>query len=173
MARHTAGARAEGGPMTAGPTRGVAVSELHRMARLYADDGLAVLPLIPGGKTPACQHGHKDASTDIATIDRWWSENPNYNIGAVPASIGCLVVDLDVKGGKDGIAEFDRLSIQHTGHPAPPTRTVRTPSGGLHLWFSGTVEKDGAAGALGPGIDIKCHGYVVMPPSFIVGTPTS
>ena len=166
--------------MKAGPTKPVAslnraapVSELHRMARVYADKGLAVLPLIPGGKTPACEHGHKDATADLETIDRWWSENPSYNIGAVPASIGCMVVDLDVKGGKNGIAEFDRLSKQHTGRPAPPSKTVRTPSGGLHLWFTGTVEKDGAAGALGLGIDIKCHGYVVMPPSVIAGAPTS
>lgn len=166
--------------MTAGPTKPAAglirsapVSELHRMARLYAEKGLAMLPLIAGGKIPACKHGHKDASTDIATIDRWWSENPSYNIGAVPASIGCTVVDLDVKGGKNGIAEFDRLSMQHTGRPAPSTRTVRTPSGGLHLWYTGTVEKDGAAGALGLGVDIKCHGYVVMPPSVIAGARTS
>jgi hypothetical protein len=67
---------------------------------------------------------------------------------------GITVVDLDVKGGVNGIeslrARIDKL---------PPTMVVRTPSGGLHLYFrTGSEVVPSSVGKLGPGIDIRCSG---------------
>jgi hypothetical protein len=147
-------------------------SELHRMAQVYARNGLAVFPLQPNKKVPRVgSHGHLDATTDRTQIDLWWSENKDYNIGAVPASKGCTVIDTDEKEDRQGAAHFDNLCIQHTGKPAPASKVVQTTSNppGHHRWYTGTVEWDGPAGILGEGIDVKCHGYVVMPPSTIDG----
>jgi Bifunctional DNA primase/polymerase, N-terminal len=90
---------------------------------------------------------------------------------AVPASKGCTVIDTDEKEGRQGGAHFDALCMKHTDKPAPATKVAQTVSNppGHHRWYSGTVEWDGPAGLLGEGIDVKSHGYVVMPPSIIDG----
>jgi hypothetical protein len=147
-------------------------SEKHRQAQTYAKNGLAVFPLRPNSKIPLSgTHGHLEATTDMKQIDSWWSQNPDYNIGAVPASKGCTVIDTDEKEGREGGAHFDELCLKHTGSPAPATKVVLTASTppGHHRWYTGTVDWDGPAGLLGEGIDVKCHGYVVMPPSIVDG----
>ncbi|MFI6604662.1 bifunctional DNA primase/polymerase [Nonomuraea sp. NPDC050536] len=89
------------------------------------------------------------------------------NVGAGDnIGVGCwrsrvLGIDLDVK---DGIARFAALCDQHS-QAWPDTLTVRTPSGGLHLYF--TVPADLVIGStagrspgspLGPGIDTRGPG---------------
>jgi hypothetical protein len=147
-------------------------SEKHRKAQSYAKNGLAVFPLTPNTKIPlAGSRGHLDATTDLNRIDMWWTENADYNIGAVPASKNCTVIDTDEKDDRKGGTHFDALCTIHTGDPAPRTKVVQTASNppGHHRWYTGTVEWDGHAGLLGEGIDVKCHGYVVMPPSTVAG----
>jgi putative DNA primase/helicase len=78
------------------------------------------------------------------------------------------VVDLDVKNGMNGIDEFDALAMAQK----IDVNTVQawTPSGGLHLYFSGGAGLHNTAGKLGPGIDTRSNGgYVVAPPSVIDG----
>jgi hypothetical protein len=142
------------------------------MAQVYAKNELAVFPLQPTRKIPLQgSHGHLEATTDLKQIDTWWTENKDYNIGAVPASKGCTVIDTDEKEGRQGGAHFDELCMKHTGKAVPATKIVQTVSNppGHHRWYTGTVAWDGPAGLLGEGIDVKCHGYVVMPPSVIDG----
>ena len=149
-----------------------ALSEKHRKAKSYAKNGLAVFPLTPNTKIPlAGSRGHLDATTDLNQIDMWWTENADYNIGAVPASKNCTVIDTDEKDQRQGGAHFDALCTNHIGGAAPKTKVAQTASdpAGHHRWYTGTVEWDGPAGLLGEGIDVKCHGYVVMPPSTIDG----
>jgi AAA domain/Bifunctional DNA primase/polymerase, N-terminal len=141
-------------------------SPKHRQALKYAEDGLAVFPCLVNGKRPACARGFKDATTDLDEINAWWTKNPDYNIGAVPASVGCTVVDIDVKDGKDGQTEFSVLLLMQ-GEAEEPTATVDTPSGGEHRWYRGEVDQEGA-GKLGKGLDVRHdRGYVLMPPSTI------
>src|SRR5262245_44939508 len=78
------------------------------------------------------------------------------------AAAGLFVVDLDRKGGNDGIAELAKLG------EIPNTCTVRTRSGGLHLYFlhpGGLVPTNSSV--IAPGIDIRGdkNGYVVGPGS--------
>ena len=109
-------------------------------------------------------HGHLDATTDTATITRWWTEKPNANIGLATGRI--VVID------PDGPEALERLKIIGAPHGGwPPTLTAKTPRG-LHLYYAvpegleirSYNEPRAAKGA--PGIDIKgAGGYVVLPPS--------
>jgi hypothetical protein len=124
----------------------------------YAADGDAVFPCRPGAKEPACPNGFKEATDDRATIEQWWRENPNYNIGMVPARNDWIVLDLDLYKGVDSdlIAQL------------PRTLTVRTPSGGKHLRYR-TTEKFGNC-RLAKNVDVRSSaGYVLVPPSVVDG----
>src|SRR5262245_19457117 len=54
------------------------------------------------GKHPRTQHGLKDASTDPATIQRWWRMWSTANIGLVTGAVsGLVVLDEDTQKGGD------------------------------------------------------------------------
>src|SRR6266516_366035 len=58
---------------------------LRDAAVFYAQHGWPVFPL--AGKVPYDgMHGHKDATTEEAVIDHWWSEHPKANIGLATGS---------------------------------------------------------------------------------------
>ncbi len=127
----------------------------------YAAKGHPVFPCAPGGKKPACEHGFKDATTDLKIITDWWSKTPNANIG-LPCGYAFSVLDFDVKTG--GLETLERLETEH-GHFA--TLWASTPSGGRHAYFLHDPEKPflTRAGIL-PGMDGRGPGgYVVVPPS--------
>ena len=68
------------------------MSDLLAAALDYAARGLPVFPCMPRGKTPAVARGFHSATTNPATIRRYWTD-PDRNIGdsdrhATPAS-GC------------------------------------------------------------------------------------
>lgn len=122
--------------------------------------GFYVIPLWPGSKVPAmhherrcprcgdCEHGHLGwemrATRDLETINRWWHAMP-LNVGIATGPSGLHVLDLDSahgahpppqwKGCRDGREVLTRLA-ERAGAPFPSeTRTVRTPTGGSHLYF--------------------------------------
>jgi hypothetical protein len=127
-----------------------------------------VFPLWPGAKTPATKRGLHAATTDPATITRWWERHPTMNVGIACGPARLLVVDLDYKpGGVDGLREWWPL-VEQAGADHAGTYTVCTPSGGLHFYFH--LEPGwcigNSASKLAPGIDIRAEGgYVVAPPS--------
>lgn len=134
-------------------------STLHDAASYYAELGYQVFPCLPGQKRPATQHGFKDASTDPAQIDKWWSENHDYNVAI--ATGGYLVLDVD--GLNNHWPNDGDKAISLCGCPL-----ATTPRGGSHRWFrgGGFASKVGIA----PAVDIRADGgYVVVPPSRIVG----
>jgi hypothetical protein len=129
-----------------------------RAALDYAAGGNAIFPCQPGAKEPACPNGFKEATDDQATIERWWRENPNYNIGMVPARNDWIVLDLDLYKGVD-----EDLTAQ-----LQRTHTVGTPSGGQHLRYRST-EKFGNC-RLAKNVDVRSSaGYVLVPPSVVAG----
>jgi hypothetical protein len=110
-------------------------SLLHMAALAYARAGYGVFPCIPNSKDPATPHGFKDRTTEIATINRWWSKNPHYNVAVVPEDRGECVVDDDPRnGGDETLADLAARGLK-----LPKTRTIATPSGGQHLWFKGSL----------------------------------
>jgi hypothetical protein len=129
-------------------------SPLHIAALGYAARGWPVFPVHENAKAPACEHGFKDATTDVSLIDTWWEENPNYNVAACPDDFGCCVIDND--GGD--IASLD----------LPPTYEVSTPRGGRHYFFEGKLPP--TAGKLGEKIDTRGeNSYVLLSPSVVNG----
>ena len=47
----------------------------------YAAQGVSVFPLWPASMEPACKHGFKNATTNPATVRRYWQAQCDYNIG--------------------------------------------------------------------------------------------
>jgi hypothetical protein len=131
---------------------------------------LAVFPCREGQKTPATPHGFKNATRDLYRIRRWWEAHPADNIGLrTGIENGIVVLDIDVDDGKeqDGWWHLHRLEDQYG--PMPETKSVRTPSGGLHLYFRHPgMEFRNTEAYPAPGLDIRGDGgYVVAPPSIV------
>jgi len=121
----------------------------------YAERGIPIFPCRPDSKAPACLHGHKDASRDPDQIRAWWAECPEYNIGLCPEDAGWCVIDIDPG------AEFQEF---------PETYEVRTPRGGAHLYYKGSLPP--TAGKLAEHVDTRGRtSYVLVPPSVVNGKP--
>jgi hypothetical protein len=68
-------------------------------ALFYARAGIPVHPLRPGTKLPATKNGVKDASTDTRTVQNFWRDNPDHNIGLATGH-KFDVLDVDTKDGR-------------------------------------------------------------------------
>lgn len=78
------------------------MSETLDAALDYARRGWPVLPLWPGKKIPLgtlVPNGHKDATTNEATIKQRWGSHPDANVGIrVGPESDLFVLDVDNKG---------------------------------------------------------------------------
>jgi hypothetical protein len=114
------------------------------------------------GKHPLIKRGFRGASVDPAEIHRWWTRQPLANIGLDCVGSGLVVVDIDPRNGGD--ATWASLLAKH-GDLRSPVRSA-TGGGGEHHFFSAAESGwQAIAASERPGIDIKHHGYVVLPPS--------
>lgn len=144
------------------------MSELLAAALRFAAAGWPVFPCRPGAKVPLTVHGVKDATTDAATVTAWWSRCPNANIGLATGAPGPDVVDFDVKNGGRGAESYARL--RDAGLLAGAFALVTTPSGGWHLYYAGTDQRNSVRGR--HGVDFRSRGgYVLAPPSLVDGRP--
>lgn len=136
-------------------------------ALALAARGFAVFPIAEGRKDrPLIKAWQRRASTDPQRLKRWWARFPRANVGVAAGLSHLVVIDLDRKNGHDGPASWAALCREHGIHAQ--TVTVRTPSGGLHLWYQAPLgtELGPTAGLLGDGIDTRAGpGYVLVPPS--------
>lgn len=115
-------------------------------------------PCLPAGRP--C-HGFHAATTDPALVDRWWAGARSLGVGVACGPADLVVIDIDAhqapvpdrgrllpgipipQGVKlDGLASgFDTLALlaayRRETSPAQDDSTlrVRTPSGGLHVWY--------------------------------------
>jgi Bifunctional DNA primase/polymerase, N-terminal len=130
--------------------------------------GWPVFPCRPGGKEPAVAHGFKDATTDPRVIEWWWERMPTANLAIATGMPAVDVLDIDRKAGVDGTVGLERL--RRAGLLAGALGTVRTPSGGVHVYYRGTLQSNGAL--RGHGVDFRGHGgYVLVPPSVVDDRP--
>lgn len=115
------------------------------------------VPAIPGGR------GMLDATTDVATIVRWWGGRfAGANIGGrLPQNV--IVIDIDPRnGGGDTIND---LQSKCGELPKTLTSISGRGDGGRHLFYR-RPHGELSSKALGPGVDLKTYaGYVVLPPS--------
>ncbi|MEU9031863.1 bifunctional DNA primase/polymerase [Streptomyces sp. NPDC048383] len=148
-------------------------------------------------------HGFHAATTDQAVIEKWWRQAPEFGVAVSCGPAGLLVIDIDAHSPvlpdrqrllpgiridervdlSGLVSGFDTLALlaacRSQPNPADDTATlrVRTPSGGLHVWYRvprGGPRYRSSSGssprvALAWQVDIRATGgYVVTP-----GTRTS
>lgn len=140
---------------------------LLQAAERYAKSGWYLFPLKPRDKKPITTHGLDDASNDLDTIRRWWTQTPQANIGLNCGKSGLVVIDLDMdeKKGENGIAEWKKITEKN--RLLVNTSTSITGSGGRHLIFKSIdIPVRNSQDRLALGIDVRGEGgYIVLPPS--------
>ncbi|HEY2638916.1 MAG TPA: bifunctional DNA primase/polymerase [Streptosporangiaceae bacterium] len=149
-------------------------------AHRYISLGYSVLPLVRGGKKPHRMlplepGGVHNASASKLVAEGRWTLDQAANVGVATGRVSNLVVvDLDVKGERNGIETWHQFLSQNSLEwPLAPV--VLTPSGGQHYWLRwwegwDVPERPGIL----PGVDIKgSGGLVVAPPSMLLVSPAS
>lgn len=120
-----------------------------------AKAGYKVFPL-KADRTPYITRWQQKATTDQATIERWWGAWPRARVGIATGEI--VVIDLDVKHGKEGISEFASWATE-AGLAWEPTLT--TESGGQHVYYLADEPFGNRANVL-PGVDVRgVNGFVI------------
>ena len=140
-----------------------------RQALAYARRGWPVFPCLPGQKIPATAHGFRDATTDPDQITEWFTRHPDWNLAIATGAPGPDVLDVDQHGpAGNGYAALGRL--RRAGLLDGAAAYVRTPSGGLHAYFTGTAQRSGHLPA--QHLDfLSSGGYILAPPSQVDGRP--
>lgn len=105
------------------------------------------------------------ATTNAGKIHDWIEQHGRCNWGGLTGSrSGVFAVDVDPR--HNGNVTLTELEAKYG--KLPPTREHRTGGGGVHIFFNvprGATIKS-VSNALGPGVDIKAEGgMVVLPPS--------
>lgn len=167
------------------------IGRLPKAAIYYAGLGWKVLPchgIVNGrctcgrphgepkevGKHPVINQWNAESTSDIDSINKWWKENPEFNVGVHCSKSGFLVIDIDPRsGGPDSFFEFEKL----VDGELPPTVEAITgtytgiggvASRGRHIFYK-CDPNEGLIGNLNnlklKGVDIKHNGYVLINPS--------
>ena len=123
-----------------------------------AEAGLAVIPCgSDDGKVPSIKWRNMRYRPGAEFIGKLAKQHGHANVGILTGKLsGVLIVDIDDPEIVDPMLErFGRTPI-----------LIRTPSGGVHLWYRWNGEKSGSLRNQGLAVDIKgAGGIVVVPPS--------
>ncbi len=140
--------------------QGSGAASLLDAALQWASGNFRVFPLQARSKNPRSVQEVKwieEATSNPETIRSWWTRWPDANIGVLCDNM--IVVDVDAHKG--GLETLPSLNLPLN------TLTVRTPRGGLHLYYNGP-SRSLSSKDLGPGIDIRSyHGFVLAPGSYV------
>lgn len=133
--------------------------------------GCKVFPVQPGGKLPATENGWKDASDDPRQIAEWLRINPDFNWAVACGPSGLFVFDIDPNGLDWWANLLERNPVIREA--VKRAFQVRTPRGGLHIYFRG--QGPSTASRIADGIDTRggilkhgeiiSGGYVLLPGS--------
>ncbi|MBT2439985.1 bifunctional DNA primase/polymerase [Streptomyces sp. ISL-36] len=142
-------------------------------------------------------HGFHAATLDMNRILQWWGQRPQMGVAVACGPANLVVIDIDAHPAPPpprdrllpGIAIADDIDVSamttgfHTlavlaalrnqENPATDTNTlrVRTPSGGLHVWYRATDARrwqcstgSGTGRALAWQVDVRADGgYIIAP----------
>lgn len=147
-------------------------------------------------------HGVRAATSDPATVDRWWAENPRYGVGVATGPSNLVVVDLDchradppedittflpgvtlpedlvpasIWHGEDTLALLCEIRRAELLTLCPTTLAIETPSGGKHLWYrvaDGREWRPNGMGALGWQVDIRAGWSYAVAPGVTTSAGT-
>ncbi|HET7086019.1 MAG TPA: AAA family ATPase [Rhizomicrobium sp.] len=142
-------------------------------ARALAKFGFRIFPLKPGTKEPYSGEGWKAImTTDPEQIRAWFATRHDMNY-AVVCDEHHVILDPDEgfnKQGrkKEGIAQFHRAEEEALGFVEDSvfdhTLRVRTPKGGVHLYFAADKGYANSVGTIISDVDVRGpDGYVVGP----------
>lgn len=135
---------------------------MKEQAKQIANLGWAVFPC--NGKRAICKWRERSTS-DKDTVEAMFRKHAN--IGVDCGKSGLIAIDLDVKGDKDGLSDWETLKQEH-GFTDEGACITQTPSGGRHVIF-----RDPTGGRIGnrdsmlpDSIDVRGNGgYIIAPPS--------
>lgn len=151
----------------ASPLPAYTPATLHGAAAVYAVAGLPVFPCAPGEKRPLTEHGFHDATTDLRQVERWWRRTPEANIG-IATGTGVDVLDIDVHALGTGFPVL--RSLRQAGLVDGWAQAVRSPSGGLHLYYPSGQGRELRSWSRGQAhLDFRGRGgYIIAPPSTVL-----
>src|SRR6516162_964204 len=140
-------------------------------ALAYAAHGWAVFPAPPGTKRSYKSAEHSDGrawgmTREAAEIRADFTRWPDAGIGIPTGAVnGIIVVETDTVAGH-GIDGSNSLAQLETKHGAlPNTLQAISPSGSVHRYFKHPdIKIISSAAQLGPGIDVKGDGGMVIAP---------
>lgn len=104
-------------------------------------------------------HGFHAATTDLDLVEQWWTEQPDANIGAPCALNGWAVLDVDPRHG----GHLSLAALEQRVGALPGTVMQITGGDGLHIVYRSPGVP--LPGTLGPGLDVKLNGYILLAPS--------
>ena len=110
-------------------------------ALAYAVQGWRVFPVNPANKRPwdpdtnqLMPKWQDRATIEPSQLEAWWKARPALGVGiATGRKTGIVVLDFDVKDGKDG--RIDKAKLEAKYGPLPKTLTQSTPSGGWQEFY--------------------------------------
>lgn len=141
-------------------------------APIKQDDG----SLMCGCRNTACQspgkhphgflarRGQMDATTDPETIKRWFAYGHQLNIAIQLSQSGLCAIDIDPRNG--GELTLENVEAKY-GKLRSDVEQL-TGGGGQHFVYSNPHGIQALPGKLGPGIDVKANGYIMVWPSLHV-----
>lgn len=143
------------------------MSKLTDAALALARVGLRPVPMLASQKRPALKGWRERATLDPGAIERLFAEAAHATGLAIASGEGVLVIDLDRNhsGDADGVRTFAALIAEHgRGEPLALGPRVRTPRGGVHLYFATDSMPIRNAVAIAPGVDVKGGGGLALAP---------
>ena len=139
-----------------------------RQALGYAARGWPVFPCQAGRKIPATAHGYRDASTDPGRLPTGSFATPGPTWRSPPAPRARRPGRRSSRLQGAGFSAL--IQLRDAGLLDGAAACVRTPGGGMHVYFAGSGQRNGHLPA--------CHldflaggGYVLAPPSTVGGKP--
>lgn len=140
------------------------------LALFYARHGFAVFPISQTSKRPlnvnGFQHGFKTATTDEPAILAAWRCQPDALVGLPTGPVnGFWVIDFDPPHGETSLAALCAM-LGFAGPHDFCNFIVRTPSGGLHLYFKLRPGDDPRSrnSDIGKNGDTKARGGYILAP---------
>lgn len=116
------------------------------------------------GKHPhgfLARRGQYDATTNADIIRRWFAYGHDLNIAIELSKSGLVAIDIDPRNG----GEITKEKLEQEYGPLYSDVEAITGGGGQHYVYSSPHGVSNLPGKLGPGVDLKGNGYIVVWPS--------